>query len=114
MPKLKRASSSLAASQAKKQKRLRVAERFQQDSDDISDGRDRRGREERKRERNTEARQIARLNPLRRQQEQTRYTAARRRVRLEDPERRQEESTRDTAARRQGRQQRVDVICTHS
>ena len=64
MPKLKRASSSLAASQAKKQKRLRVAERFQQDSDDISDGRDRRGREERKRERNTEARQIARLNPL--------------------------------------------------
>ena len=101
MPKFKRASSSLTTSRAKKKKR----ERIQQDSDSISDGRDRRGLEERRRERNTEARRIARLDPPRRQEEQTRDTAARRRVRLEDPERRQEEQTRDTAARRRVRQE---------
>ena len=103
MPKLKRASSSLAASRAKKQKRLRVAERLQQDSDDISNGRNRRGREERRRERNTEARRISRLDPLRRQQEQTRDTAARRRVR-QNPERRQEEQMRNTVAHRVARE----------
>ena len=88
MPKLKRVSSLLAASRAKKQKRLRVAE---QDSD----GRD---REESRRERNTEARRIARLDPLRRQQEQVRNTAVRRQIRQEDPEKRQEEQTRDTGS----------------
>ena len=100
MPKFKRASSSLTTSRAKKKR-----ERLQQDSDSISDGRDRRGLDERRRERNTEARRIARLDPLRRQEEQTRDTAPRRRVRLEDPERRQEEQTRDTAARRRVRQE---------
>ena len=33
MPKLKRASSSLTASRAKKRKKLRIPERLQQDSD---------------------------------------------------------------------------------
>ena len=65
MPKLKCASSSQAASRAKKQKRQRITERLQQTSDDISEGHDARGRKER----NTEARRIARLDPERRQQE---------------------------------------------
>ena len=50
MPKLKHASSSQAASRAKKQKRQRVAERLQQTSDDISEGHDTRDRKERRRE----------------------------------------------------------------
>ena len=33
MPKLKRASSSLTASRAKKRKKIRISERLQQDSD---------------------------------------------------------------------------------
>ena len=62
MPKLKRASSQ-AASRAKKQKRQRIGEKLQQASDDISEGHDARDRKERRRERNTEARRIARLDP---------------------------------------------------
>ena len=96
MPKLKRASSSLAASRLKKRRKLTITERPQQDSD--SDEHD--VRQQTRRLRNTEARRIARLDPKRRQQEQTRDTAARRRVRQEDSERRRDEQTRNTASRR--------------
>ena len=60
---------------------------------------------EMRRLRNTEARQIACLDPLRRQQEQARNTEARLRVRQQDSERRQEEQARNTAARRRVHQQ---------
>ena len=107
MPKLKCASSSLTASRAKKRKK-EIPERLQQDSD--SDENDIRQetddvRQEMRRLRNTEARRIARLDPLRRQQEQARNTEARRRVRQQDSERRQEEQARNTAARRRVCQQ---------
>ena len=95
MPKLKRASSSLTASRAKKRKK-EIPERLQQDSDsDENDVRQETDEIDVRREmrclRNTEARRIARLDPLRRQQEQARNTEARQRVRQQDSERRQEE-----------------------
>ena len=109
MPKLKRASSSLTASRAKKRKK-EIPERLQQDSDsdenDVRQETDENDvRQEMRRLRNTEARRIARLDPLRRQQEQARNTEARRRVRQQDSKRRQEEQARNTAACRRVRQQ---------
>ena len=107
MPKLKCASSSLIASRAKKQKK-ETPERLQQDSDsDENDVRQETDdvRLEMRRLRNTEARRIARLDPLQRQQEQARNTEARRRVCQQDSERSQEEQARNTAARRRVRQQ---------
>ena len=58
MPKLKRASSSLTASRAKKRKKLRIPERLQQDSDenDVRQETDENNvRQEMRRLRNTEA-----------------------------------------------------------
>ena len=107
IPKLKRASSSLIASRAKKRKK-EIPESLQQDSDsDENDVRQETDdvRQEMRRLRNTEARRIARLDPLQRQQEQARNTEACRRVCQQDSERRQEEQARNTAARRQFRQQ---------
>ena len=105
MPKLKRASSSLTASRAKKQKKLRIPERLQQDSDldkarhdlrqetgendvrqetdenDVQQETDENDvRQEMRHLRNTKAHQIMRLDPPRRQQEQVRNTEARRQV----------------------------------
>jgi len=59
-------------------------------------------RDERRRERNTEAHRITRLDPERRQEEQYRNTEAHRIARL-DPERRQEEQGRNTEAHRRVR-----------
>ena len=105
MPKLKRASSSLTASRAKKRKKLRTPKRLQQDSDydenDVRQETDKNDvrqetvendvRQKMRRLRNTEACRIARLDPLQRQQEQERNTEVRRRVHQQDSERRQEE-----------------------
>ena len=104
MPKLKHASSSLTTSRAKKQKK-EIPKRLQQDSDsDENDVRqetdENNARQEMRRLQNTEARQIACLDLLQRQQEQARNTEARRRVRQQDSKRRQEEQARNTAARR--------------
>ena len=74
--------------------RLWAAERRQEDDRSIDQD-----CEERRHERNTEVHRIARLDPVRRQ-EQSRDSAAHRRHRLDDPERRQEEQARDTAAHR--------------
>ena len=109
MPKLKRSSSSKATSKAKKQKRmerLQAAERRQQDLGDTSDQNHDAGLEckERRRDRNTEARRNARLDPERRQEERIRDLVARRRLRQEDPERRQEEQVRNTEAHRIARE----------
>ena len=46
---------------------------------------------DRRREHDTEAHRLARLNCVRRQQEQKRDTAARRQVRVENPQRRSDE-----------------------
>ena len=67
MPKLKRASSSLTASRAKKRKKLRIPERLQQDSDenDVRQETDENNvRQEMRRLRNTEARRIVHLDSL--------------------------------------------------
>ena len=80
MPKLKRASSSLTASRAKKRKK-EIPERLQQNSDsdenDVRQETDDVGQEMRSLQ-NTEASRIARRDPLRRQQEQARNTELRR------------------------------------
>ena len=100
MPKLKLSSSSHAASQAKKQKRQRAAERRQR-ATERRQGPDRAAR----RQRNTEARRIARLDQETRQEERIRDSVARRQIRQDYPERRQEEQARDTASRQRARQE---------
>ena len=72
MPKLKRSSSSHAASQAKKQTRLQTGER-QQRATERRQGAD---RAEMRRQRNTEARRIARFDQETRQEERMRDSAA--------------------------------------
>ena len=69
--------------------------RQQEDSD---------GQQETRRQQNTESHRMARLDPIRRQQQQAINTAARRRVRHQDPHRRLHEQIRDTAARRRVRE----------
>ena len=114
MPKFKRASSSYSLSRAKKrmktqrddpvkrqQERLRDSSRHHLDS---SHSRSREDPEERRRQRNTEARRTSRLDPERRRDEQEQNTATRRQVRLANTERRRAEQERDTAARRVSRQ----------
>ena len=93
MPKLKHTSSSHAVSLTKRRKKNK-----QERQGDLP-----RCQEHSRRECDAEAHRSACRDPVRRQQEQERNTAARRRVRLEDPERRREEQDRDTAARRQVR-----------
>ena len=70
MPKLKCGSSSFTTSGSRKRKKLRIPERMQQDSESDENY----IRQETSGLRNTEAYQIACLDPLRRQQEQIRNT----------------------------------------
>ena len=87
MPKLKRSTSSLHASQAKRRKRIQRQDRNKRWQAQLRD---------------TAARREARLDPVTRNEEQLRDTAARREARL-DPVTRNEEQLRDTAARREAR-----------
>ena len=116
MPKLKKASSSLLSSQAKKCKKKqredpvkwqqgRERDRLRYQAYSSRRAQPRSEETDSKRQRDTAAcRQVRQENPDRRPLEQERDTAARRRLHLENPERRTEKQVRNTAAHRVSRE----------
>ena len=77
-----------------------VAEKHQQDYSDMPNQNAGQDHQETRCEQNSEAHQIARLDPERRQEEQIRNTATCQQLCLEILERRQEEQARNTATHR--------------